>query len=164
MLARSCAAAVAVGGNATERFIKRRGEGGVACGAASAGSGVVIGLAAVGASASEVGSGVADGVTLVGGAEGGCEARAVASVGVGAADAGVAPPVEVGTGVEAAFGVVSATGAASAGRDGVVIAAAAGAVAAGVLSDAGEGDARTGDAAGAGETDPGERVTRLSWM
>ena len=126
---------------------------------------------------------MADGMTLVGGGGGeeawpasaggdweretgedGCEAPGVASVGVGAAGAVFAPAFEAGTGVEAAFGVVSATGAASAGGDGVAVAAAAGEVAAGVSSDAGDGDVKPGDAAAAGETDPGERVTSLSWI
>lgn len=182
MLARFCAAAVAVGGKATERFITRRGEGGVASGAASAGSGVGIGLAAgdasMGASvASGVGSGVVDGVAPAGGGEGGeawptscgafweregeggdCDPPGVATAGGEVAGAAVA----VGTVPEAAPGVGSATGAASAGEDGVVIAEAAGEVATGVRSDAGEEDDKIGDAAAAGETDPGENVTRLS--
>ena len=149
MLARFCAAAVAVGGKAAERFITSRGEGGVASGAASAGSGVGIGLAAEDASmgagvASGVGSGVADGVGPTGGGEGGeawpasgggfwgregeggdCDPPGVATVGGEVAGA-------AGTVPEAAPGVGSATGAASAGEDGVVIAEAAGEVATGV--------------------------------
>lgn len=68
MPARSCAAAVAVGGKATERFMLRRGDKGVAWGPASAGLGVKTGLAAGeclvrAAVASEVGSRVGDAVT-----------------------------------------------------------------------------------------------------
>ena len=76
MLVRSCAAAVAIGGKATERFMVRRGDRGVAWGAASAGLGVEMGLAAGGSVvgttvAAEVGSRGGDAVRAATVGEGG---------------------------------------------------------------------------------------------
>ena len=205
MLARSCAAAVAAAGKATERFIVRRGDGGVAWGVASAGLGVGVGVAdgvtpgkAGGGGggdeealpASEGGGGGGgdcdcerdDGVPETGDTLLSCRLGAAASAGVAVGTAGEAVAsaagVEAGSegagageaGIVVPVSAAPFTGAASAGKDGEVVAGAA-AEGAGVTSDAGEGDGRLptpagsvlGDAVGAvGETDPGARVTRLS--